>query len=96
MLRINWVNPDTLRHSLEPTGLLGIGQGRVEIQIELLGSGGVHSDWITHVESAHRLLESVLEELGHIPEPEPEIPSGIFIPSPFEPDPEEPCLDDFQ
>ena len=86
------MNPDTLRYSVEPTGLLSIGTGGIEVQIEVLGA--VDSDWVSYVNRASQLLESVLVEFANSTEPEPEIEPGTFIPPAYEPDPESTTFED--
>ena len=95
MLRINWVNPNTLRHELEPTGILSVGGREIEVQIELFGSSVTETDPTQFVLRALRLLDTAHLTLVYFQEPEPEPSPEIPIPLAFEPDPEEPIGSDF-
>ncbi len=88
MLRINWVDPDTLRFTDQVTGTVSIGGIGIEVQVELFGQGVYPETQAEYVQRALQLLNTAHINLVHFQEPEPEPELGpLNFPFP-EPEPE--------
>ena len=99
MLRINWVDPDTLRFTDRVTGTVSIGGVGIEVQVELFGQGVYPENQVDYIQLAVQLLNTAHADLAFFQEPEPEPNLGPLNPPLPEPEPapfviEE--LDEFQ
>ena len=90
MITVDWVDPDTLRVTNEPTGTVRFEGGGIEVQVEIYGVN-IPETFEPYIQRAVQLLTSFSITPNRI-EPEPE-PSDI--PDLAEPYPEEPIWPDF-
>ena len=86
MLRINWVDPDTLRYTDRVTGTVSIAGQGVDVTIELFGHQEYPVEFLDYIQLALILLNVAqihLPSRFQEPEPEPELgPLNTFLPEP--------------
>ena len=89
MNTVDWVNPDTLRVTDEPTGTVRFEGGGIEVQVEIYGVN-IPETFEPYIQRAVQLLTSFSITRTIEPEPEPSL-----IPDLTEPEPEEGIWTDF-
>ena len=89
MITVDWIDPDTLRVTNEPTGTVRFEGGGIEVQVEIYGVN-IPETFESYIQRAVHLLTSF--SIARVTEPDPEPTTSLADP---EPEPEEPIWADF-